>query len=276
MKKSRLLPLTVAILWLTSSIASAGANPSILIWDNDLNKEFPHPDSTISPPLVGCEELIEESLAEAGYSDITVLEYLPLDLSHYGVIFICLGWRDSEYDSAGMITQDEQDRLADFLVDAGPIYIEGNDFARDYDTTGFLELFGAEYVDDGAPSGNLSYVTGVPGTFTEDLEYAYLYTLGPDHYPDELAPSVTNPGFEIFEGSPCRGIARLDPGKTTRVADRTVFLSFVFGALRDEPVPDVSTKVELMARIMEFFGFGPTSSEPPSGSSWATIKELMR
>jgi hypothetical protein len=276
MKIAYVLSLTLALVWMAVSICCAGANPSILIWDNDRDRVFPHPDSIVSPPIVGCEELIEESLARSGYTDITVSTDLPVDLSSYGVIFVCLGWRDSEHDTAGTITLDEQSRLAMFLASTGPIYIEGNDFARDYDTTGFLQLFGAEYLSDGEQTANLTHVTGIAGTFTENLEYEYLYTLGPDSYPDEIWPGGPEPGFRIFEGSPCRGIARLDPGKANKVADRTVLLSFVFGALRDAPARGVSTKVELMSRIMEFFGFGPTSAEPPSGSSWGTIKELMK
>jgi hypothetical protein len=276
MKMARMLLLAVAFVWLTSAISTAGVDPNILVWDNDRDKEFPHPDSIGSPPLIGCEVLVEESLFRAGYENITVSTDLPLELSSYDAIFICLGWRNSEYDSAGVITLDEQNRLASYLSSTGPIYIEGNDFARDYDTTGFFQLFGADYIADGAQTANLTYVTGVPGTFTEDLEYGYLYTLGPDSYPDEILPGGSDPGFKIFEGSPCRGIARLDPGKTNRIADRTVFLSFVFGALRDAPAPDVSTKIELMSRIMQFFGFSPTSVEPPAGSTWSKIKKLLR
>jgi hypothetical protein len=275
MRKTHLPLLVTALIWLTSSVAFAGANPSILIWDNDQDKTFLHPDSAGTPPLIGCEELIAESLVDAGYTDLSVTTDLPLDLSGYGVIFICLGWRDSQFDSAGMITSDEQNRLAVFLANTGPIYIEGNDFARDYSGTAFLDLFGAEYIADGTP-GDLLHVTGIVGTFTEGLEYEYPHLMGPGSYPDEILPGGPDPGFRIFEGSPCRGIARLDPGKATKIEDRTVFLSFVFGAIRNDTLRQDSTRVELMARIMEFFGFGPTAAEPPAGSTWGAIKELMR
>ncbi len=172
-----------------------------------------------------------------------VAEYstsIPSDLSLYSSIFLCLGiYSDNHTLSSG-----EGQDFADFLNDGGNLYMEGGDTWY-YDTqTTVHSMFGVNATEDG--SGDLSTVAGQSGTFTDGMSFSYS---GDNNWIDHIEP--TGSAVAIFKNQA--------PSYTTGVANdagsyKTIAASHEFGGLDD----GASTKADLMAKYLEYFGFSNT------------------
>jgi PKD repeat protein len=119
--------------------------------------------------------------------------------------------------------------------------MEGGD-TWDFDTqTAVHSMFGVDATDDG--DDDLSTVIGQGGTFTEGMSFSYS---GDNNYIDHIEP--TGSAFAIFKNqSPSYGTAVAYDASTYK----TIAASHEFGGLED----GASTKAELMAKYLEFFGF---------------------
>jgi PKD repeat protein len=174
--------------------------------------------------------------------DITA-EYstsFPTDLSLYNSIFLCLGI----YADNHVLTSAEGQILANYLDNGGNLYMEGGDTWA-YDTqTAVHSMFNTDGTSDG--SADLSTINGITGTFTEGMTFEYS---GDNNYIDHLAPIGS--AFTILSNqSPAYGTAvAYDEGTY-----KTIASSHEFGGLDD----DASTKEELMAAYLDFFGFTST------------------
>lgn len=80
--------------------------------------------------------------------------------------------------------------MIDYLEAGGPVYAEGCDIGYSNATTDIWPYFGASYLADGNAVGNVSSLTGRPGTFAAGLRFGYPYGQGPDSYVDELGATT--------------------------------------------------------------------------------------
>ena len=105
--------------------------------------------------------------------------------------------------------------------------------------TELFNKFAVEYINDGYPSqiGNISSINGQTNTMTQGLEFEYLYQQDPDNYVDEI---IESNGTMIFKSQD--GLGRVVLYEDSVRGYRTVYSTFIFGALRD----GASTKQELM------------------------------
>ena|GEM_PF-6043236 len=124
------------------------------------------------------------------------------------------------------------------------MYLEGNDFGYFDAGSAFYNLFGASYIGDGNPQGNVSKLKGPDTALFEGLflNYDYLGSIV-DEYVDRIRGGL---GEEVFKSQDniCRMVAYDAPGY------RTVYGTFVFGGIIDRE--DINTKEVLMNRILAF------------------------
>lgn len=163
---------------------------------------------------------------------------IPDDLNLYSSVFLCLGIYSSNYT----LDSGEGQVLADFLNDGGNLYMEGGDTWAFDTQTAVHAMFNINGTDDG--SSDMGTVNGKSGTFTEGMSFNYS---GENNWMDHLSP--VSPAFTILENQ--------SPNYSTAVAYdaedyRTIGASHEFGGLDDAGSP--STKMELMAEYLEFFG----------------------
>ncbi|MBN2175379.1 MAG: T9SS type A sorting domain-containing protein, partial [Bacteroidales bacterium] len=167
---------------------------------------------------------------------------IPNDLNVYSSIFLCLGI----YSSNHQLTSTEGQSLADFLNNGGNLYMEGGDTWYFDDQTAVHAMFNINGTSDG--SGDLSTIQGVTGAFAEGMLFNYS---GENNWIDQIEPLGS--AFVIFNNqSPAyaTGIA-YDGGSY-----KTIGASHEFGGLDDGGSP--STKAELMAAYLDFFGLTAT------------------
>jgi len=163
---------------------------------------------------------------------------LPTDLSLYTSVFVCLGI----YSNNHVLASSEGQLLADYLNAGGMIYMEGGDTWYYDSQTAVHPMFHIAGVSDG--SGDLASIQGQTGTFTEGMTFSYS---GENSWIDRINPVA--PAFTIFaNSSPAYNCAVAYDAGTYK----TIGASFEFGGLTDGS--SLSTKKELMAKIVEFFG----------------------
>ncbi|HSD64725.1 MAG TPA: C25 family cysteine peptidase [Ignavibacteriaceae bacterium] len=172
-------------------------------------------------------------------------ESLPPDLNLYRSIFVCLGIYSSNYQLSGTDGQ----LLADFLNDGGMIYMEGGDTWAYDPQTAVHTMFNIDGISDGG--SDLGTIQGVAGTFTEGMSFSYG---GENNWIDHLVN--ISPAYMIFNNvNPAYGCAVAYNQGTYK----TIGASFEFGGLTDGAAE--STKQELMAKIVDFFGLNPVPVE---------------
>jgi PKD repeat protein len=167
-----------------------------------------------------------------------ILSSIPDDLELYSSVFLCLGIFSDNH----VLTSGEGQEFADYLNGGGNLYMEGGDTWYYDSPTPVHTMFNINATDDG--TSDLSNVLGVEGSFTQGMSFAYS---GDNSYVDHL--TATSPAFDI--------LANQSPAYGTGVAYdagtyKTVGCSHEFGGLDD----GASTKAELMAKYLEFFGIG--------------------
>ncbi len=182
---------------------------------------------------------MEAALNALGVSHETVTSF-PDDLNLYSTIFVCLGI----YSNNHVLSSGEGQELADFLNAGGSVYMEGGDTWYYDAATAVHAMFNIDPQADG--SSDLSTINGQSGTFTEGMTFNYN---GNNSWIDHIG--AISPAFLIFENNnPVYGTGvAYDAGSY-----RTIGTSHEFGGLTDGSSP--STKEELMAKYLEFFGIG--------------------
>ncbi len=167
---------------------------------------------------------------------------LPADPALYEAIFACLGI----YSGNHVLTSGEGSILAAYLDGGGRLYMEGGDTWA-YDTATAVHPY-FHITGDADGTGDCGPVNGVAGTLTEGMSFTYS---GSNAYMDHISPGAG--AVTLFtNGSPVydNGIS-YDGGSYL-----TVGFAFEFGGLDDGASP--STREELLAGILSFFGVGQT------------------
>ncbi len=222
-----------------------------LIWEPD--------PSPISGTIM---QSIMDNIGLHGDYTTSLSSYLD-DLNNYSAIFVCVGMFPNNYKIRE--GSPEAQALVNYLQNGGNLYLEGGDVWY-WDPRGdgydFGPLFGINALDDG--TSDLAAVQGIPGTFTEDMNFTYS---GENNWVDNLAPMgsgaftiLKNPsvGYDV-------GIANI--GNYNGTEYRTVGTSFEFGGLTD----GTYTKAQLLLAILDFFGVYVDVEEGQSPNALTTF-----
>ncbi len=176
---------------------------------------------------------------------------LPEDLQKYASILVCLG----VYPENHALTVDEGQKLYDYLMAGGNLYLEGGDAWFYNSPTAVHPLFAIEGVADGG--NDLSTVEGVNGTMTQGLTLQYT---GDNSWIDHLQP--VDAGFVILKNaSPAYNCAVATDGITYK----TIGTSAEFGGYGNN-------RIGLMKKYLEFFGI--ITSNSLSGNITAAPAEI--
>ncbi len=239
---------TVDTFLLNFRVARGG---DFLIWD---------PDPT---PISGMVmKNIMENLGLYGDYTTSLADYFD-DLLNYSAIFVTVGMYPNNYRI--MDGSAEAQALVNYLQNGGNLYLEGGDVwywdpgAGGYD---FGPRFGIAALADGG--SDLYLVQGMPGTFTEDMNFVYN---GENSWVDQLAPSGSG-AFAILQNPSANyDCAIANVGNTGGTEYRTVGASFEFGGLQD----GTYTKEDLLIGILDFFGVYTDVEEGSSANQLTTF-----
>jgi hypothetical protein len=205
--------------------------PSILIWEPD-----PTPSSGAA---------MQTALATLGWDSVRVTDLFQYgtDLTGYQAVFVLVGIYSNNYTfSSGSA---EEAALVAYLDAGGSLYLEGGD-VWNFDTNPTTLRGYFNTIDEGDGSADLSTVTGAAGTFAAGMALTYG---GENNWIDRLG--ATAPAYELLVNTAVGyGCAVAHPAGS----HNTIAASFEFGGLADGSSP--STKQELMAGMLEFFGLG--------------------
>jgi hypothetical protein len=197
------------------------------------------------------------AILDAIQSNDLVAEYtnsFPADLNLYSSIFLSLGI----YSDNHVLSSSEGQALADFLNGGGNLYMEGGDTWYYDDQTAVHTMFNINGESDG--SSDLSTISGETGTMTAGMTFSYS---GDNNWIDHI--SAQTPAVQILENqSPVYGTGIAYDAGTYK----TIGASHEFGGLTDGASP--STKEELMAVYLEFFGF----SSSLQAAFFASVTEI--
>lgn len=162
----------------------------------------------------------------------------PADLNLYSSVFLCLGIYWDNY----VLDNSEGQLLTDYLNNGGCLYMEGGDTWFYDQQTPVHSMFSINPGADG--SADLGMLIGDTATFTDGMVFNYS---GDNSYIDHI--DAMSPAFSIFHNqNPFYGSGvAFDQGSY-----KTIAASHEFGGLDDAAFP--STKEELMAQYLEFFG----------------------
>ena len=185
--------------------------------------------------------------------------FFPTNPQKYNTIFVCLGI----YDNNFKLSDAQGHALAEFLNNGGNLYLEGGD-AWYYDPeTEVRPMFNIHSTEDGYP--DLDSVFGQESSFTEGLKFKYS---GNNNWIDRLEP--VSDAYLIFKNNqPEYGCAVANDAGTYK----TIGTSFEFGGVTDDVYPN--TKLNLMHKYLEFFGFPPKPGKAgiPEGAETVCEKE---
>ncbi len=159
--------------------------------------------------------------------------------SHEGIdyLFVCLGTTDSNH----VLTEEEGEWIANYLVSGGNVYMEGGDTWFNDPQTQAHPYFYLEASENG--SGDLDHISGLNGTFTKGMEFDFD---GDNASIDHILP-VEDAYLIMQNDDPFYGVAVAND----RTYYRTIASSFEFGGLVDGEIP--STKDHYLSKIIEFF-----------------------
>ncbi len=180
------------------------------------------------------------------------------DMVSYEAVFILLGVYSQNYS----LSTTQANELVAYLNAGGQVYMEGGDcWAYDSARTVYNGYFGVDGTSDG--SGDLSTVSGVPGTMCDGMSFAYA---GGNSYIDHMAP--TGGGVVVFRNPAdlqgC-GVAN------DETSYRTIGCSFEFGGLTDGTAP--STKADVLTEILDFFELIDTGVDGPFDGARFTLEQ---
>jgi len=170
------------------------------------------------------------------YTDYTIT--FPEDLGLYKTLFICLGIKFNNY----ILSQDEGQKLKDFLENGGNIYMEGRVTWLEDPQTPVHPMF--NITPTTLTWFQLQSILGIEGKFTHGLSFGYS---GTTPYCNHSLEPVA-PAYSIFQTQdPYHGCGVAFPNATYK----TIGTTFEFGQLVDGTSP--STKSELLQLLMDFF-----------------------
>lgn len=162
----------------------------------------------------------------------------PEDIELYENIFVCLGLHFVNHE----LSQAEGQKLKDFLLNGGNIWMEGRVTWNDDLQTPVHEMFNIEVEDQ--YTYVMQDILGVQETFTEGFSFTYDGNIPVNDY--EILPVYPAVSVFIFQ-DPVYGC-----GVANNAGDyRTIGTTFEFGELLDGASPN--TKVELMQKILSWF-----------------------
>jgi hypothetical protein len=199
------------------------------------------------PVLIVCVDknhnsspVMAQAIQNNGIATQTVTAF-PQDLQIYSSIFVCLG----TYSQNHKLSTDEGNLLQGYLNGGGKLYIEGGDTWKYDPQTAVHPMFKILPIADG--SGNLNTLIGQTGSMAEGMTFTFN---GENSYIDQI--DAIAPAVLMFKNnSPVYGtMVSYDNGYNSY---RTVGSSFEFGGLVNGT--GISTRDNLMAKILEFFGF---------------------
>jgi len=185
-------------------------------------------------------------LANGHTADITTSAIADVSLDYYSAVFIADGmdqWTAPSFE--------DYDAIKAYLLGGGNVYMEGSDiwvYLAGYGNPDFGPLFGIQGIADGWMGVNDP--TGVAGTPLDGLQFTYS---GDNMYPDQIDASTSAPGAMLVmtatdvDSVQYGAVVTNDEGTY-----KTVGASFELAGLDDGA--GLSTKAELMRRILEFFG----------------------
>ncbi|MBU1355344.1 MAG: T9SS type A sorting domain-containing protein [Candidatus Edwardsbacteria bacterium] len=243
-------------------------NPSTPGWNEDPIAE---PDS-IYIPLDSAYVLAfkERNIPNQLFVQITnteVLEYMWRDKQKlnssaaYDLCLLDLGYAE-DGSTAGVIQEEQQDSLEAFATDSlSCLIVAGNDFGEMYNATTLFSYFGSKYIGPGNSSetGNIQKISGLPGTFTEGMNFDYPFQQGPDNSVDIIGPLAAGSQLVMESDGP----GKITYGRATTYGSyykgekasthKNVYLTFSIGSLSNGIHP--STASELTRRILAYQGF---------------------
>ncbi len=162
------------------------------------------------------------------------------DLIIYKSVFLSLGVYYSDYN----LTPQEGQRLYDYLMDGGNLYMEGFTTWQAEPQTLVHNMFGQEVIDDNWYE--FENIFGQETTFTEGMNFGY----DQNNPYNKFYFEASEQGAEVIlrsqeENYGCA--VAYDAGDY-----KTISANFIFGSLSDVTYP--SEKNVLMQRYLEFFG----------------------
>ncbi|MCB2221121.1 MAG: T9SS type A sorting domain-containing protein [Bacteroidetes bacterium] len=164
---------------------------------------------------------------------------LPVNINSYQNLFVVLGRKFGQH----VLTDFEATVLKDFLEEGGNIYMEGGLTWYDDPQTVVHPMFGltTEYIN----WHDADSVFGADGTPMQPMSFAYQGAMS--YYNYHLLPGVT--AFPVLTSQ----LGEFNFAIANETEDyKTIGSTIDFGALVDNVHP--STKKNLMAKILEFFG----------------------
>ena len=183
-----------------------------------------------------------QSAAIANGVDANYSTTFPADLNIYSSIFVCLGI----YSNNHILSTAEGQQLADYLNNGGNLYMEGGDTWAYDPATAVHPMFKIQGLSDGA--ADLITISGVSGTFTAGLSYAYS---GEESWIDKLG-ALSTAFITLNNSSPAYATCiSYDGGEY-----RTIGSSHEFAGLSN----GTYTRNQLMRAYLGFFGI-PAQAE---------------
>jgi len=162
----------------------------------------------------------------------------PLVIGPYQSVFVCLG----TYPNNAILTNGQGQALANFMNNNhGKVYMEGADTWAFNSPTPAHPMF--KIIGDGDGAGDITYLNGVAGTFTEGMTFTFY---GDNSYIDHILPAET--ALPVLTNSPTiyNTVIVYDGGTY-----RTIGASCEFGSMNSTTS---SPKDSLMYEYINFLG----------------------
>jgi hypothetical protein len=260
--------------------------PATPLWNED-----PRTDATVKTEAAKAviDMIVENDID--GYWQIYEADTFPerkqgkSSIDTFDIVYVDLGWRHG-LSLAGQLTTGEQNELVDYIDnDSGPVVVIGNDFGDDYSGTSIYNRFMVSFDGDGNPwtTGNVEWLHGQDGWFTEGMKLEYRYQDSCDNYVDNISSAgaamifeAENPHKVFFFGGSAYSFAwKGNPSKT-------VHTTFSLSGISSDNHPN--TSIELVRRMMAWLDFRvapepvtnlrayPTSTEGEIRLRWTAPK----
>jgi len=192
---------------------------------------------------------------QVGYDTLRSMQF---DCNKYASIFLILG---TTATGTYVLKEYEGSLLADYLRKGGNLYMEGYNTWYYLPTTTLHPML--KYTSEKIPAYYYQHVTGVPGTFTEAMNYDYTAAI---HYAIfNIEPVSPAYGTLINSDNPARNLEIVYDGDDYK----TIAAMLDFSALADSLPP--SSKTILMQRYLEFFDLNTTGPYPLFHAARSTL-----
>lgn len=186
---------------------------------------------------------IRTSLTNIGITADYVTTW-PLGIGPYQSLFICLG----TYPTNVVLSSGQGQALANFMnINHGKVYMEGGDTWAYNPQTAAHPMF--KILGDGDGNGDITYLNGVVGTFTENMTFTFY---GDNNYIDHILPVDT--AFVVLTNAPTiyNTVIAYNGGTY-----KTIGASCEFGSINGS---QSSPKDSLMYQYIKFMGISNNGS----------------